>query len=732
MPLMEGIRMISSHASVCRFCAAGCPIIVDMEDNRAVRVTGNKTSPTYHGFCCTRGQAMPEQLYDPERLLQSRKKDTDGRHQPIASAKAVEEIAEQVRRAVDKYGPDSVALYFGTYSAHYAATAPFGRAWMTALGSKMVFSANTIDQPGKDIASAMIGSWEAGANSFASSDVWISVGGNPLVSILSSIPTQNPARLLTQALDRGMKLIVIDPRRTETARRAHVHLQAKPGTDAVILAAMINVILREDLHDQDFAVENVGGLEALREHVARFDPEAAGRHAGVDADQIIEAARIFANANRGIAAGATGSSMSGNSTITEYLIQSLNAICGRYIREGEAVPNPGVLLAPAIPRAQARPIRPAVDKSIEMTTRGLSRSAAGMPTSALPDEILAGKIRVLFSAGGNPAAAWPDQRKTIAALEALDLFVQIDVKMSASARLADYVIAPKLGLEVPTASYAIERLEYFAAWYGLQEPFGIYAPALIDTPVGSDLLEEWELFYGLAQQLGLQLVIDRTNPLNGVRREQLPSIPVDMATKPTMDQLLDSLTSGSRIPLSTVKQYPEGALYPGEILTAPKDQLCTTKLEVGNAEIMDLLSSLPLEPQEQDEGFPFKLIARRAAHAYNSTGLGLPLLQRKGGRFNPTYLHPEDMDLLGVSENELVEIRSRHGAIQGIVKPDANLRRNMVSMTHAFGVLPDDDDQDIRNVGSNVNLLSNVNDDYDPYSGIPRMSGIAVALSPAR
>src|SRR5262249_4826339 len=152
----------------------------------------------------------------------------------------------------------------------------------------------------------------------------------------------------------------------------------------------------------------------------------------------------------GQAVGSTGANMSGNSTLVEYLIICLNVICGRYLGEGDVISNPGVLLPRALPRAQARPPRPAQNFDHQMARRGLVSTVLGPPTSGLADEILAGNIRAVISLGGNPVVAWPDQKRVIRALDAVDLFVQFDVRMTPSARLADYVVASKIMMEVPT------------------------------------------------------------------------------------------------------------------------------------------------------------------------------------------------------------------------------------------------------------------------------------------
>jgi anaerobic selenocysteine-containing dehydrogenase len=525
-----------------------------------------------------------------------------------------------------------------------------------------------------------------------------------------------------------MRLIVIDPRRTESARRAHVHLQPRPGQDAVMLAAMVQVIINEGLLDEAFVNDNVAGVEELRAAVEPFTPAYAAMRADVPAESIVTAARVFAQARRGLAVGSTGANMSGRSTLTEYLLLCLNTICGRYIRAGEPATNPGVLLSRATPRAQPSAPRPAVFPDLKLSVRGLAMSVLGMPTAALADEILAGNIRALFSVGGNPVAAWPGQNHTIAALERLELFVQMDVRMSASAKLADYVVPPPMSFETPTMSYSTEFLELINAGWGFSQPFGMYAPKLLDHPPGSDLLEEWELFYGLAQRMDLSLTLNPINTVtNGSLRELRESSTLDMQRKPTTDELFELIVRGSRIPLAEVKRHPDGALFPERIAAAPRDPSCTAKLDVANAAMMRELAEVAADIREISPAYPFLLIGRRMSHVYNSSGRDLRTLTAKGGTFNPAFMHPLDLAELGVGVGDRIAIASRHGSVEGIAAADGTLRRGLVSMSHAFGGLPRDAD-DVRAVGSNTSQLTSVDEDYDRYSGIPRMSAVPVSV----
>lgn len=719
----------TTSASLCRNCAVTCPITVELDGDRLVSVVGNKNSPLYHAYCCSRGQALPEQMASPHRLLTSMKQQADGTHKPIAAAAAMDEVAAQLKAIIQRYGADKIAVYFGTYTLNYPATPPLMNAFMRAIGSPSTYAGQTVDQPGKEIAAALLGGWEAGTYGFNDADVWMIFGGNPIIANGAAGPVANTPRLFSEAIARGMKLIVVDPRRTQTAARAHLHLQPRPGEDATILAGMIRTVFAENLQDQAFVDENVMGIESLRRMVEPFTPAYVATRAGVPEDQLLEAARMFARHRRGFAMGATGLNMSGRSSLNEYLLLCLNVICGKFLRTGEAVPNPGVLLPRAIPRAQAVAPRAAVFPEIAKTDRGLPLSVCGMPACGMAEEIMSGKVRALISVGGNPAAAFPDQDRTIAALKKLDLFVQLDIKMSASSKLAHYVMAPKINIEVPGMSYVSEMLEMYSQAMALPEAFGMYVPKLVDPPPGADLVEEWEFFYGLGQRMGLELEFAALRGCLGTRRVDQPPVKLDMKNKPTTDQLFGYLTQNARVPLEEVKKHPHGALFPEAIVAEPRDPACTTRMDVGNGEMMSELAEVAGEHAYSKPGFPFLMVGRRLPHVYNSSGRDLPSLIRKGGAFNPLYVHPDDLAALGLESQGEVVISSPHGSIPGIAVADGTLRRGVVAMTHCYGDLPSEG-KDFRMVGSNTSQLTSVMDDFDRYTGIPRMSAIPVHIAP--
>ncbi|MFN3231516.1 MAG: molybdopterin-dependent oxidoreductase [Alphaproteobacteria bacterium] len=713
--------MAEIHTAICRFCHSFCGVKVTVEDGKAVKVIGDKDNPMYFGYTCVKGRQLPQQHYNPDRVLQPRKR-VKGEHQTIVSEQALDEIAATLTDLIEKHGPRSVAVYAATYSFPYPAGGAMAAAFMKAIGSPMQFSSGSIDQPGKPVAIALHCRWNAGPHAFSDSDTWMLVGANPVVSKWGGIPQYNPAKRLYDGLKRGMKLIVIDPRRTECAEKAYIHLQCKPGEDPTILAGIANIIIEEKLYDQAFLESDADGFEALKEVVSHFTPEYVAERADVDKDLLIEAARTFAQAERGMTTAGTGPNMAPRGTLTEYLVLVINTLCGRWLREGDKMPNPFVLLPERHGKAQTEPKPKAWGYGEQLRVRDLTDNAGGLSAAALADEILLegeGQVKALISVGGNPMAAWPDQLKTYEAMQALDLNVTLDIKMSATAKLADYVIPPKLGLEAPAISQPNEGIWFYGFSTGYPEPYAMYQPAIVEPPAGSDLLEEWEFFYGLAQRMGLQL--------NFAGHE------LDMVNKPTTDKLFEMLCAGSRIPLDEVKKYPHGHIFDDpSILVLPKDEECEEKLDIGNEFMMADLREVLEEPVTKHAGYTMdttyshRLVSRRMNDVYNSSGRDIPVLV-KNHQYNPAFMNPGDIAALGLHAGDVVEISSDHASILGVVEEASDVRPGVISMAHAFGDAPEHDKQ-VFYIGSNTGRLTNVEKDYDHRTGMPRMSAIPVNI----
>jgi anaerobic selenocysteine-containing dehydrogenase len=710
--------------SFCRTCSNGCAVLVELsESGHAVRLTGDPDNPVYAGYTCPKGRAQPELAAAPSRLLTSMRRAPDGSYAAVSSRQAIKEIAQRLRTIVDRYGPSAVAIYQGT-SAHANSAAPAAaQGFLSGLGSSLFFTTNTIDKGGRNVAQALHGSWQAPRQGWDRPEVALLLGINPFVSY-KGFPSGMPTRWLAENRARGMKLIVVDPRRTDVARRADRHLQARPGTDVHILAAMISIILAEHLHDRDFVRRHTTGVDALRRAVSPFTPQYAAAAADIAVEDLVWSARTFAAAKRGYAVGGTGPQMTTNGVVIEYLLLCLETLCGHYLRAGEIVRNAGTLFpAHLSAKAQASPPRSAFLPQPEFRVRNLRTTVAGPPTAALPDEVLRegpGQIRALISLSGNPVAAIPGKSKVVAAMRKLDLLVQIDPWMSETARLATYVVAPTVWLESAGITLVQDYSTSMAPAYGYGDSYAQYAPPAADPPAGADVIEEWKFFYELAKEMGIQPA------LAGRMVGTASRIELDLSPPPTSDDVLALLSRSGRVSLADVKQHDGGALFPEPAVhVAPQDPGWTGRLEFADSSMLTALAGFARPDPPGEHVPPFRLVPRRAHHVHNSS-CNVQATNR-GRPYNPAFLAPDDAARLGLSAGDLIEIWNGNGAIIAVAEIDPGLRNGVVSMSHCFGDLDLAAERaaPLRN-GAATNWLTSNDEAYDAYTGQPLMSNVPV------
>ena len=713
---------IETKKSFCRMCHAFCAVDVDVDTtlNKVVAVRGDADNPIFGGYTCIKGRNLPDQHNHPGRLRTSLKRMPDGTFVQISSEQAMDEIADKLRVIIERDGPRAVATYNGTYAYLYGGLLAISKAWHKGIGSPMMFCSASIDQPGKQIAMMRHGIWGGGDQSFDSSDVMLMVGCNPLVSMFAGIkfPAYNPWKRLNDAQKRGLQLVVIDPRSSDVAKRADLHLQVKPGEDPTLLAGIIHVILEEGLYDGDFVQAHVAGVEELREAVKDFTPDYVETRAGVPAQHVIKAAHIFAEGKRGMATSGTGPSMAPRSNLSEQLVVTLNTLCGRYLREGESIPNPGTL-TPTMPRFTNVMAGKGVPQMGEKSRiKGITAYLpdGDLQATVAADEILTpgpGQVRALITIAGNPVSAWPDQLKTIEAMKSLELNVTIDIKMSATAKLCDYIIAPKLGLERPDATLLIDT------WF--PEPYAQYAAPAVEAE--GDLVEEWEVFWGLAKRLGTEVVL-----AGG-------AMPMDR--KPTSDEYLDLLTAGSRVPLSEVRKHPGGALFPVEMKVQRAESPDGARLQAGEIELIAELREVRAEPvtghagYTMEEAFSHRLISRRLRDVNNSSGRDLPAILAKGITTNLAYMSAVDIAELGINSGDLIEITSDRSTILGVVEATDDVPSGVISMSHSWGDTPENDHK-VRTIGSSTNRLVNLDKHHEKWTGMAWQSAIPVNIKAAK
>lgn len=705
--------------SFCRFCHANCAIEVDLEEGRATAVRGDRSDPLFGGYTCMKGRELPAQTYHPERLTRSVKRRANGSFTAIGNEAALDEIAARLEQIRTQHGARAIATYCGTYAFMNSAALPIAGGFHAGIGSPNLFTSITIDQPAKVYTWSRVGAWLGGPHAFSQSDVTMLIGNNPLVSHYAwqgSVPPFSPSRRLRDAKARGMRLICVDPRRTMVAQLADIHLQVRPGEDAVLLAAMLRVVLDEQLHDREFCARHVAGLDALHAALAPFTVAYAAHRADVAAADLIAAARLFARGPRGTATTGTGAEMSPHGTLTEHLVIALNTVCGRYCREGEVAPFPRVLSAATPRKAQVQPARPLWgDGFVASRVRNLSQLGTEMPTASAADEILIpgpGQVRALLCIGGNPLVAWPNQIKVERALRALELLVCVDIKLGPTARLAHYVIAPRVSLERDDIATAPELF--------YEEPYARYTQAVLEPP--GDVIDEWEFFWGLARRLKTEI------PTAGG--------PLPMDRKPTKFEVLERITHGSRVPLARVRDATRagGRVFSeATVRVAPADADAKDRLQLSPTGIAEELAVLVAQPLDacgrvRDPHWPAThlLICRRTRQFFNSTGQDLERLSAKGAT-NYVHMNPEDLACLNACDNDLLEISTPHASIIGVARAAPDLKAGVISMAHAFGGFGSDPPA-VRAHGSSTNRLVDDESVFDPITGACRQSAIPVKV----
>ncbi len=695
--------------SYCRLCPAACGIELEMDADRVVKISGDELHPLTNGFTCTKGRHLADFHTDPSRLRNSQRRLPDGEHEDIAVDTALAEIAARLGDIIAEHGPESIALYTGTSAAMASLTLPFTLAFWRTIGSRRKFSSMSVDQSAKWVTENRLGRWAAGGQRFADADVWMLVGTNPLVSMqggyFTGFPIHDGIRRLQAEQQRGLQMIVVDPRRTELATRADVHLQIIPGTDAVLFAGIIHVLLAEDLIDREFCDRWVNGVDNLRAAVATFTPDRVATVCGVNEDELIGAARLFGSGRTGMATGGTGPDMGPHANLAEHLIQVTNVLCGRFAREGDQLTGTSVLgSGKPLPAEAVAPNRHW--EHGEMGVRGFGLLNNELPSVSLPDEIGrtdGRRIRALIVSGGNPAAAVPGTDTITEALASLDLLVTIDPFMSQTAQVADYVIAPVMHLERPDTTRAYESL--------VDQPFAQYTSAILEPPPG--VIDDWEFFLRLANEMGKTLTV--------AGREYAPGDEI-----PSADQVLASFSTRARVPLADVRRQPHGAIFNDvePVRAAPPRRDAVDRFEMAPSDVLAELRALneSAAPPDPDQ---ILLIVRRAKEVINSTGTQITGLVRE--RRNPCRLHPDDLARLGLGDGDVVTVASAHGSIQTTVSPDDTLRRGVASMTHGFGG-PGPADAPERG-GASTNRLLSPTENLQSISGMPLMTAVPVAIA---
>jgi anaerobic selenocysteine-containing dehydrogenase len=717
----ESTGMIENVKTFCRNCSALCAMEIEVEDGRMLRARPDGSVSPYGAYLCPKGLSAIEFHNGAEgRLFESLARGGDGVLAPVEAEAALDTIGAKLKALVAQHGPRCVAVYHGTGAYRSVLGGLMERAFVAALGTPNFFSTMTIDQSAKWVTMARMGVMASGKNALRDCDVALLAGGNPLVTHQGApfalAESGAPSRGFEAARANGCKVILVDPRRTETTRYADLLIQPLPGHDAAIFGAIAHIMLRDGTFDRAFVEKWCNGLDAVRAAVAPLTPELAAQRADVPVEQIELAAKWLGEGRRVYAGSGTGPSFSAHSNTNDHMIELVNALCGGYRREGDRMRNPGTLRTKPAYEMAVAPTR-SFEHEPKCVSAETGQLLGEMPSALLPGEITADhpdRIRALIVLGGDPLMAVGDPVVALPAFEQLDLLVCLDARLNATGRIADYVIA---------SSQPFERHEISIPGDALYPaPFAQYTRPVVEKPEG--VLHDWEVYWALAGRMGLPLTFKFWN--YGLRFEDIAEgLALDPDKRPDPEALCRFLAAGSAVPFDALLAHPEGvrpAMADHFVQAAP---VAGGRLELMPPDVAAELAGILAE--EQDDRFAYRLTSRRILHALNGAFRDSHQTRRRL-KLNYAYMNPDDMAQEGLADDDLVEIASEHGTIATRARAEDRLRPGVISMTHMFGPLVSSGDLEADG-GANVGQLTSLSQGLEPINFMPRFSGIPVNVS---
>ena len=741
----------------CPLCEATCGLELTVEDDGAVtRVRGDADDVLSHGFVCPKALALPELHDDADRLRTPLRRTADGAFEPCTWEQALALVDAGLRGVVERGGRDAVALYIGNPSVHNLSAPLYGRVLAKALGTRNVYSASTVDQYPKQLASALLfgNGLTVAVPDLDRTDHLLILGANPLASNGSLMTAPDVRGRLRAIQARGGTVVVVDPRRTRTAAVADEHVPIRPGTDALLLAAMVTVLFEEGLVAPGRLEGLLDGVDDVRAALLPFTPERVAGATGVPAATTRRLARELAAAERAVVYGRMGTTTQAFGTTASWLVDVLNALTGNLDREGGAMfPLPATGGANA--RGEPGRGRGARVGRWASRVRGLRELFGELPVACLAEEVETegeGQVRALVTLAGNPVVSTPNAGRLDRALASLDFMVAVDVYVTETSRHAD-VILP--------APSPLERAHYDLALYGFSiRNVANYSPPVVPLPDG--MQDEWRTLLQLTAIVTGQGVdadvdaIDDFVALELLRRETVTAgSPVEgrdpaellaaLAPRRGPERLLDALlrtgpygdgfgADPEGLTLAKLEQHPHGIDF-GPLQPRLPDALRTAsgKVELLPELIAEDVPRLRLLLDAHERGAQegaMVLVGRRHLRSNNSWMHNLPGLVR-GPQRCTAQLHPDDAARLGLRDGELVRVSSRVGAIELPVEVDDGLTPGVVSVPHGWG-------HDVDGVGWRVaaaqgGVNSNLLADellLDPVSGTAVLNGIPVELAP--
>jgi formate dehydrogenase len=715
------MAQVQEKVTYCRICEVYCGMIATVEDGRVTRLRPDKDHVLSRGYACPKGVTFHQVTHDPDRILHPMKREgTSWRR--ISWEQAVSEIGAGLKRIRDTHGPHAIGLYTGNPAGYSYNHRVFSSSWIDAVGSRNSFGAGSQDNLGDFLASKFLygASFLQPVPDLARTRWALIVGTNPVVSQGTLMHVVDAKRRIGEIRERGGRVVVLDPRRTETARIASEHHFIRPESDALLFLAMIRTILEDGLAAEDFLAQHTSNLPWLRGAVARYTPEAVAERTAIDATTIRRLAHEIAQTEGACTFGRVVCGRFG--TLAAWALEVLNLVAGNLDRPGGMVFSDGLVDMVGIVDRMGR------------DEYGRHRSRIGdypellgeLPSGILADEITtpgAGQIRALVVTAGNPVLSTPNGRALGAAMEQLELGVALDFYLSETAARCHYIL--------PCTTY-LER-EDFPIFHAqlMTEPYAQWTEPVI--PPQGEAKQEWEIFSLLSDAMGIPFLNNRAA---AVLRRALRLAGRDFSPRWVIDAMIRLGPRGDRfLPwskgfnLRKLAAAPHGVSL-GEVATgilARKLRTPDRRIHLRRPEIERELARLASEADHpESREFPLRLIGRRDPRSNNSWLHNVPKLMQ-GHRCRSLRVHPADAARLGLETGGRAVVRSRIGFLEAEVKVTDEVMPGVVSLPHGWGHHSPANRVATRDPGPDYNALVDARE-IEPLAGMSRLNGMPVRV----
>lgn len=661
----------SKHYRTCNLCEAMCGIEITTEGQEIVSIKGDANDPFSRGHICPKAIALKDLHEDPDRLKQPMEKTADG-WKTIGWEEAFDKIAIRINRIRDQHGNDAVAIYQGNPNVHNTGNLLFSHFFVKALRTRNKFSATSVDQlPHHIVAYKLFGhQLKIPVPDIDHCTHFLILGGNPLASNGSIMSVPDVKKRLKTIQANGGKVVVVDPRKTETADIASEHHFIRPGTDALLMLAMINTLFKKGLANPGRAAAFVPGWERIEGYTKEFTARKAAPVTGISAANIERLVEEFTQAEAAVCYGRLGVSVQEFGTLTQYLIMLFNILCGRLDAVG------GMMFTKAAVDILSQTGAGHIAHS-RSRVRQLPEFNGEYPVATLAEEILTegpGQIRALFSSAGNPVLSTPNGHQLSKALEKLDYMVAIDFYLNETSKHAD-IILPPVG--------PLEREHYDVIFHVLAiRNTAKYAPALFTPPGNSK--HDWEIFLSLQERLQHNRTL-KDQITTAMLRRLGPTGLLNLFIQ--FGPYGGGLRAWQGLTLKQLKENPHGvdlgALKPRlpEHLSN-RDKLVDLAFDYFMSDLPRLKKTLLTKTKPPAD--QFLLIGRRHVRSNNSW-LHNSYRLVKGKNRCTAMLHPTSAKKLKLGADETIEIKSKSGQIQIPVEITEAVMPGVVCIPHGWG-----------------------------------------------